>query len=436
MKNMKNFTRISFFILMIFSFNNFIIAQDTTLVAENEVQIDLTKLPEGDNCISCHIEEDIMPEGFSDNDIHLQAGLSCSGCHGGNPNIEDEEEAMSEKSGFIGVPDKKDIPNFCGKCHSNIDVMREYQPRINTDQLSQYFTSTHGIKFKQGDENVATCINCHSSHKIMSAKDPRSTVHALKIPSMCNSCHGDKEYMAEYGIHTDQFEQYAKSVHGIALLEREDTGAPACNDCHGNHGASPPGVQLAKVCGTCHIQNEEYFSKTKMATGFKNEELHACLECHGTHGIDKPNDDMVGIGEKSICLDCHESGDNGYNVADTINTMLKSIVASYDSALIKQKEIQIIGMDDVEINFLLQDAHQGLIHSRTLVHTFAPQQIKATADESVKNSRAAIQLGDLEIENYSTRRMGLGIATIFITLLVISLIFKIREIDKEKGVSK
>ena len=173
-----------------------------------------------------------------------------------------------------------------------------------------------------------------------------------------------------------------------------------------------------------------------MAKEFKAQEMHACMECHGTHGIDFPTDNMVGITEKtSICMDCHESGDNGYYAADTINTMLKSIVVAYDSALIKQKEIQIIGMDDVEINFLLQDARQGLIHSRTLVHTFDPQQIKETADESINNSRAAIQLGELEIENYSTRRMGLGIATIFITILVISLIFKIKEIDKEKGVS-
>lgn len=430
MKNLKNITAVVYYIFAVFCLSNFASAQ------ENETEIDFSKLPENDNCISCHIEEELMPEGFNENDIHLQAGLSCAGCHGGDPSTDDDEMAMSESAGFVGVPDRKDIPAFCGKCHSNIDIMREYQPRINTDQVSQYYTSVHGMQLKKGDKKVATCISCHSTHDIMSAKDPRSKTHALNIPQTCNTCHGDKELMAEYGIHTNQYEQYAKSVHGIALLEREDTGAPACNDCHGNHGAAPPGIELAKVCGTCHIQNEEYFSKTQMAEEFKSEELHACLECHGTHGIDKPTDDMVGTGKESICMDCHEDGDRGYIVADSINVMLKNVVAAYDTALVKQEEVQIVGMDDVEMSFLLQDAHQGLIHSRTLVHTFDPQQVKNTADKSLANSIAAINLGEAEIQDYNTRRMGLGIATIFITILVISLIFKIREIDKEKGVVK
>lgn len=435
MKKVKSFITVSYCFLSIFSFIGISSAQENDVAADDEMSIDLSKLLPNDKCISCHVDEDLMPEEFSENDIHLQAGLSCAGCHGGDPNSDDADEAMSEENGFVGVPERNDIPAFCGRCHSSIEIMREYQPRINTDQVSQYFTSIHGIQLKKGDENVATCISCHSSHKIMSAKDPRSTVHALKIPSMCNSCHGDNEYMAEYGIPTKQYNEYTRSVHGIALLEREDTGAPACNDCHGNHGAAPPGMQLAHVCGSCHVKNEEYFSKTKMSTGFENEKLHACLECHGIHAIAMPTDNMVGVGQESICLDCHNVGDEGYLVADSINAMLTAVVASYDSALAKQKEVQIIGMDDLEMNFLLQDAHQGLIHSRTLVHTFDPQQIKVKTEESLMNSQKAFVLGETEIENYGTRRMGLGVATIFITLLVISLVLKIREIDREKGVS-
>ena len=135
-------------------------------------------------------------------------------------------------------------------------------------------------------------------------------------------------------------------------------------------------------------------------------------------------------------MDCHVDGDEGYLAADSIHTILNRIVSAYDSAQVKQKEVQIIGMDDVDMNFLLKDAHQGLIHSRTLVHTFDPQEVKKTADVSLKNSLAAIDLGQTEIEDYNTRRLGLGIATIFITLVVISLIFKIKEVDKEKGVKK
>ena len=74
-------------------------------------------------CIVCHMELELMPEGYKEFDIHSQDGLSCSGCHGGDPLSDDEELAMSTTNGFIGIPDKKDIPEFCGKCHSNIEFM-------------------------------------------------------------------------------------------------------------------------------------------------------------------------------------------------------------------------------------------------------------------------------------------------------------------------
>src|SRR5688572_12273090 len=45
-----------------------------------------------------------------------------------------------------------------------------------------------------------------------------------------------------YGIPTDQAEKFKGSVHGEALLKNRDMAAPTCNDCHGNHGAAPPGA--------------------------------------------------------------------------------------------------------------------------------------------------------------------------------------------------
>jgi Cytochrome c3 len=406
--------------------------QDSTVVTK-----EFSNLPKDDTCISCHIEEEEMPEGFNQYDIHMQAGLSCAGCHGGDNTIDDEDEAMDEDNGFVGAPDREDIPALCGKCHSSIEFMRDYQPRIATDQVEQYYTSIHGEKFKQGDENVATCTSCHSSHGIISAKDPRSTVYALNVPGTCKSCHSDKDYMADYNIPTDQYEKYAASVHGEALLDREDTGAPACNDCHGNHGTTPPGVaSLAHVCGSCHVQNEEYFSQTQMAKEFAEDEMHACLECHGNHAVAKPTDDMVGIGEDAICMECHDVDEDGYFAADSIHTMLIQITAAYDSALSKLEEVKIIGMDDVEIGFLLQDAHQDIIHSRTLVHTFDPQRVKEKADVALKSSRDAIKLGIKELDDYDTRRMGLGVATLFITVLAIALFFKIRYIEEEQEKNK
>jgi predicted CXXCH cytochrome family protein len=389
------------------------------------------KLFEEDQCIVCHIEEEILPEHFNKNDIHLQAGLSCAGCHGGDPTSDDMDESMDPDNGFIGVPSKKEIPKFCGKCHSNINIMREFQPRIPTDQVDQYYTSVHGEKLKKGDKKVADCTSCHTAHSIFPAKDSRSTVYDLNVPITCKKCHADPIYMKEYGIPTDQFMKYSESVHGKMLLENQDTGAPACNDCHGNHGAMPPGItSVTHVCGTCHVNNMQYFSKTKMAREFEKLEIHGCEACHGNHDVKKPFDNMVGTSDKSVCTNCHDKAEKGYNVAEKINGQLTRLVASYDSAVIKQNKIQVIGMDDVEINYLLQESHQSLIQARTLVHTFDPEKVGEKTNEGINKAKIALDLSIKEIKDYNSRRRGFGIATLFITVLAIALFLKIREMEK------
>lgn len=385
-----------------------------------------------DQCLSCHLEEDELPDDFQNYDIHLQVGLSCSGCHGGDAATDDMDEAMSPEKGFIGVPSKREIPQFCGKCHADISFMREYQPRIPTDQVNQYYTSIHGQKLKDGDQKVADCNSCHTSHGILSSHDSRSTVYALNVPETCNKCHGDSEYMKKYNIRTDQMKEFAEGVHGKALLDDQDTGAPACNDCHGNHGAMPPGISsISHVCGTCHVNNMQYFSSSKMAKVFEEEELHACEECHDNHKVLKTSDKMISITEESVCIDCHDD-DKGFETANTIYNQLNQIVSAYDSAIASQKKVRQIGMDDVEIGFLLQDGHQSIIEARTLIHTFDPEKVGQKTKEGLIKIKNASQLAEQQITDYGVRRKGFGIATIFITILIVALYFKIRDIESKK----
>lgn len=133
-------------------------------------------------CLACHEENDIMPGDFHADDVHLHAEISCAGCHGGDPTADDMDESMSSESGYIGVPTRMEMPAFCGKCHSSIEYMRVFQPRIPTDQVDQYYTSTHGKKLLEGSKKVAECASCHTAHGILPAKDTRSSVHAFNIP--------------------------------------------------------------------------------------------------------------------------------------------------------------------------------------------------------------------------------------------------------------
>jgi hypothetical protein len=389
-----------------------------------------------EGCIKCHEEIDFFPENFTNEDVHLQSGLSCSGCHGGNPNTDDADEAMSSKHNFIGIPTKKEIPNFCGKCHSNIDIMRKYQPRIQTDQVSQYYTSIHGKKLLEGDINVADCIDCHSSHNILKTTDPRSSVYALNIPSTCNKCHGNLEIMKQYNLKADQYTKYAESVHGIALLKNHDTGAPACNDCHGNHGAIPPEVEsISHVCGTCHLNNMNLFNTSSMSKTFSEMDFHACEPCHCYHGIKKSSDEMIGNGNESVCAICHDQNDPGYISGQVIKENLDKLAASYNSADSALLDVTIKGMNDTEIGFVLQEAKQKLIQSRTAVHSFDTSTVSKITEEGYVLTLKALDLADSEMTEYYRRREGFIYTSIIFFVLGLSIFFKIKYKNSTNNIS-
>jgi hypothetical protein len=372
----------------------------------------------------------MLPEGLSEDDVHLQVRLSCAGCHGGDATATDEDVAMSEAAGFIGAPSKEDVPEFCGRCHSNIEYMRQFQPRIPTDQVDQYRTSVHGKRLLAGDAKVADCTSCHTAHAIMPAGDTRSTTHPLNVPGMCKKCHGAPEYMKEYGIPVDQFERFAASVHGVALLENQDTGAPACNDCHGNHGAMPPNLtSVTQVCGMCHVNNMQYFAASRMAEAWKREDYHGCEECHGNHEVTRTSDAMVGIGEQSLCVKCHSQGDEGFKAATEIGTSLSKVVGAYAEAEARRAGLERRGIEDEEIAYLLTEVHQDIVQARTLVHTFDPTQVAEKTDGARAKAAEAQRLSAARERDFNTRRWGFGLATLSISMLALAVYLKIRQME-------
>jgi len=386
------------------------------------------------SCLDCHKENEILPADFNAKDIHLRRGITCVNCHGGNPESNDPDEAMSRKSGFSGKPAKRDIPYLCGKCHSNPLFMRKYNPMLRTDQVKKYFTSKHGKALLKGDENVAVCTSCHTAHSILPPDEGESTVFPTNVPKTCNTCHGDSTLMDKYNLSSKQYEEYKNSVHGKALLEENDINAPACNDCHGNHGALPPKtISIVYVCGNCHINNYNYFKQTKMAAAFNKLKFHGCVECHGNHAIKKPIDNNVGNGPKAFCIRCHISGSKGLIVAASINKNLKTLVKLLDSAKALRQKVETYGMNDENIYFDIKDVQHSLIKARTTVHTFDSVEVAKITGKGILIAQKAIIEAKAEIKKYYLRKKYLiGVSLIF-TLFLIILYIKYKVGKKEKN---
>lgn len=398
--------------------------------------ISINGLGSDNNCVSCHLdwEDEDGAAAIYARDIHSQKGLGCADCHGGNPTLDDMDEVRDSK-GYRGVPNHLKVPEFCARCHSDAAYMHDHNPSLPVDQLAKYKTSIHGQKlFGRNDKKVANCVSCHSIHEIGNGQMPYSSTYPANLPATCGKCHADKEYMAEYSIPTDQLEKYKSSVHGRALLDRGDLGAPACNDCHGNHGAAPPGVtSLAAVCGVCHALEAELFATSPHADAFRENDFPMCETCHSNHEIIKPFDNMIGTAESALCIGCHSADDAtiGLATADSILTSLNNLVLAHTEAKRHLDKAILKGMMTTNEEFLLKEVEQSLIQARTLIHSFnmdsvAPKAMAGIAKaDTIKVNSAGL------IDEYYFRRKGLGVATLIITFLAIMLYRKIRKIESK-----
>lgn len=387
-----------------------------------------------DSCVSCHATLDgalAQPARDFGSDAHHQAGLGCSDCHGGNP-ADDSMEAMNPAKGFRGVPAKTQVPDFCGRCHSDGSYMRRYNPKLRTDQLSQYLTSVHGKKLKLGDSKVATCIDCHDVHNILAVSDSRAPVYPTNVADTCARCHADSHLMAEYKIPTDQAAHYQKSIHAKILAEG-DTSAPTCTTCHGNHGATPPGVtSVANVCGTCHVFFVQLFQKSPHGAAFEKMGLPGCVQCHSNHEIVKPGDEWVGVGSKSVCVTCHVQGDAGFSAAQKISEDLARLNQSQQQAEDILSTAERSGMEVSGARLELSQSNEAIVKARVAVHTLDPAEVGKLTDPGLIFSAKAHEVGMAALHERDLRRKGLGLSLIFIVMAIAGLALKIREIESKR----
>lgn len=391
---------------------------------------------EANNCLVCHSALDpplqVTSEQFA-HDIHSQRGLTCATCHGGDPSKADMD-AMSKSAGFRGKITRSQIPALCGSCHSDAAFMRKYNPSLRTDQLSQYVTSVHGKLLAKGDTKVAVCIDCHGVHDLRAVSDVQSSVYPLNIAKTCSRCHANAEYMKAYGIPTDQFAKYETSVHHEALVVRGDLSAPTCTTCHGNHGASPPGVDTVQnVCSNCHIFQAQLFQKSPHQKAFHDAGLPGCVTCHSNHGVVHPTDANVGTGPDAFCTQCHVPGDEGYATAGKLRDALQELQAGINSSDRLLQNAESSGMEVSEARLQQDQARDSLTKARVSVHSFGLEPVEQDVHDGLKITAQTAEAGRRALAEREFRRKGLALSLVFILATVLGLYLTIRQLEGASG---
>lgn len=377
-------------------------------------------------------------------DTHFRHNLACAGCHGGDPTgdmaHEHPDEWPAEHDERVANP--KWVPAFCARCHADPKLMGRFNPSLPTDQFAKYKESHHGKALLEDDNpRAAQCISCHGVHGIQPASNPASSVFSKRVPETCGKCHADAKVMEgvtlEDGtpIPTDQLEKYRKSVHGQALLERGDTGAPACNDCHGNHAAAPAEVSsVAQICRTCHARNGTLFDGSRHKEAFEENDWPECERCHGNHAIEETSDAMLATTKGALCADCHdEHARDKPECKETVTHFQESILemakasGHYAEASGKLAEL---GLDVEPLDDERRSLDDVLSLSRSTIHSFNRSDFDEVAGEGAKITAKMRSLVEAAEAEFQERRNGLLIAIGSLVLLVLALWLKIRAIER------
>jgi len=143
---------------------------------------------------------------------------------------------------------------------------------------------------------------------------------------------------------------------------------------------------------------------------------------------------LLGVTEEAVCSRCHSENQNsrGFVVARTMRQLIDSLEASrnYADSLVIGAEQK--GMEISEAKFKLRDVNQARLQARTMVHSFSEEKYRTVIEKGLAVSSVVSREGKDAIDEYYFRRLGLGMATLIITIVIVSLYVTIRKIEQRQ----
>jgi predicted CXXCH cytochrome family protein len=374
-----------------------------------------------ETCGTCHPENRVS---FGES-IHAVEGVTCTACHGGNPAA--REVAAAHGGEFRSLTNRREIPEMCADCHSDLDRMRAYN--LPVDQYAIYLTSQHGKAVAGGEIRAAVCTDCHGVHDIRRPRDPSSSSNTRNIPTTCGQCHGDEALMNEFGLDPNVVKDYRSSIHGRMLVEEGSSAAPNCTSCHGVHGATPPGVgDVDKICGACHEQTRRAFLDGPHYAGMTEAGIAECASCHSNHAIKQFDIERV----QSLCAECHGAGSDQAVLGHKIHALVESANEAVAKAEEQVREADQAALEVEDALSRVEEAKTYVTEALPMVHTVSREPVEQLT------RRAQSIAEEVEHELYSkldkrVAHLGLMLFWFYLLLTIIILVILRKKLQREAG---
>lgn len=302
------------------------------------------------NCGSCHADTAVdygagahrMARDAKDRNAPI-----CADCHG--------DHAILKSDAPGALTRRANVPQLCGSCHHEGQPVKQQAPPA--DAAANFRQNIHGKSyFGRGLLAAATCTDCHTSHAVLPATNPASTVASDNVAATCMACHTlardfHKKIVAGplWGRHGGAAPQcyVCHSEHGsgkrrvsapamadtaclkchpspasgmkvgkpvdTALLSSSAHAGVPCAQCHAGADPSrrrPCEADMKVHCANCHAKYGDEFSAGAHGAALKagKKDAPSCAACHGGHGVKRHDDDSAPTARANIpklCGDCH-----------------------------------------------------------------------------------------------------------------------------------
>ncbi|MDY0189870.1 MAG: cytochrome c3 family protein [Desulfuromonas sp.] len=214
---------------------NEIACLDCHAIEDLAAHVDDGVLPGPVDCASCHDE---IAAQHSDS-VHMQNDIGCIDCH-------------TSVHTLVAGEDKQAVVLGCSNCHD----------------MEGYADSVHGQGVAVGNNDAASCADCHGLHAIKSLSQADTKEARAFSAEVCIKCHADEEMMERNGVLVNAVHTYIDSYHGKSFHLGYPELTATCADCHGSHAVLPrdnPASSInienrAATCGKCHEGSTRLFS--------------------------------------------------------------------------------------------------------------------------------------------------------------------------------
>ena len=224
--------------------------------------------------------------------------------------------------------------------------------------------------------------------------------------------------MEPLGLDSRATADYCASAHGKALLEERHLSSPTCTDCHGSHGATPPGYEtVGRICGDCHSVVLDYFEESPHMAPASAGDIEECTSCHGYHKIERLAPSMLEGAGASRCAACHSDADDP---ALEVGRGLHAALLDFDIQIAYAEEkIRTAGLRgffmDREHGYL-DEARSLRARARSMTHTLSVERLEELLTRGEGMIQETHDSLSVKARTFRDRKI---FTTIFLTLILL-----------------